>query len=269
METNSELKFGTDRVERCLQQLIDGCGLSALSKAAASYAIFPGGKRVRARLIIALASDLQSEITEFAIQAAAGVELLHCASLVHDDLPALDNDVLRRGRPTLHVKFGAGTATLVGDILATLPFSLPHFPAALGAHAFATLCDGQVLDLERAKSGAELLEIHCKKTGALFGLCFALGCGQGRSSEVMTCAQRCGELIGIEFQLRNDLADAHDARGASDSRNERLSDSVQREIPALLATAHTERTNTLQALTKLSGSELRSIQKILTEIFGE
>ncbi len=182
------------RVDEHLARVLDGAGLAPTLRDAAAYALLGGGKRVRPVLTLlgaqasAAAAGCDTErALRAALPPAAALELVHAFSLVHDDLPALDNDDLRRGRPTLHVHAGEAMAVLAGDALLALAFAALRFPAAgapaLGDHAAAAcaaevaratldMISGQVWDtLGGLPAGlddrARLDRIHSHKTGAL------------------------------------------------------------------------------------------------------
>lgn len=264
-----------ERVEQALRSVIQRSRISEASRGAVEHGVFSGGKRVRPRFLLALATDVSAGVSESTISNAAAIELLHCASLVHDDLPALDNDLLRRGKPTVHAEYGAGVATLAGDIIAALPFLLPDVRADLIAHAYTQLCDGQVLDLKRAKSSAELLEIHKRKTGALFAVAAQLACVEIpdialSGSAMKSAALAFGEVVGIEFQLRNDVDDSKEARGceeSSDQRNRRLEDTVRDELPKLLELFRSKRILATDNLEAIASRSLRETRAMLAEIF--
>jgi len=221
-----------EAIEASLRDLFPAAGEwpDRLWKAMA-HAVFAGGKRIRpvlARLAHRTAGGDPAEIT----QAACGLELIHTYSLVHDDLPALDNDVLRRGRPTVHVAFDEATAILVGDALLTEGLLLiARHPegtawAERRAEAVAMVADaisvrgmvgGQVEDLEatgRFKSGADDLEerlerIHRHKTGSLLRASVELGAIlAGVDASHRTLFVDYGEDLGLAFQIADDILDA-------------------------------------------------------------
>ncbi|HKA89276.1 MAG TPA: polyprenyl synthetase family protein [Haliangiales bacterium] len=192
------------------------------------YAVLGGGKRLRPALVLA-AARAAGGTWEGALPAAAAVELLHAYTLVHDDLPAMDDDDERRGRPTVHVAFGEGTAILVGDALLTEAFAAL---AALGprcAEAVAVLADragarwllaGQARDLAGgATSLAELERMHAGKTGALFSAAAELGAiAAGAGADARARLRRYGMALGIAFQHADDLADGDHPRFAAEAR---------------------------------------------------
>jgi len=190
------------------------------------YAVLDGGKRLRPLLVLAACEAVQGN-AEAALRAACAVELIHAYSLVHDDLPCMDNDVLRRGKPTVHVRFGEAAALLAGDALQALAFELltpgdaaPMPPAlqarlcgmlarAAGAHGMA---GGQAIDL--ASVGKPLTEpqlraMHELKTGALLQTSVRMGvsCGAGVHLAARTALENYGAAIGLAFQVVDDILD--------------------------------------------------------------
>jgi geranylgeranyl diphosphate synthase type II len=186
------------------------------------YAVFSGGKRLRPLLALAAASCAGSD-PEAALPGACAVELVHTYSLIHDDLPALDNDDLRRGRPTLHRAYGEALAILAGDALLTLAFETlaggSVEPArrieaqASLARAIGTsgMIGGQVDDLDPRGPGApaERVEsIHRRKTAALMGASARIGALLGGAPEADARAlAEFGERLGLAFQIVDDLLD--------------------------------------------------------------
>lgn len=190
------------------------------------YSVLGGGKRVRPVLVYATGAALG--IPESVLDGAAcAVELIHAYSLVHDDLPAMDNDDLRRGRPTCHKAFDEATAILVGDSLQVLAFELlangPGLPAEpqvrlrlvqLLAIASGTsgMAGGQALDLAaigRKLSLAEVEEMHIRKTGALIHACvmMAAACAPQLGEALVRSLDEYARAIGLAFQIQDDLLD--------------------------------------------------------------
>lgn len=183
------------------------------------YAVFNGGKRLRPLLVAASAEALALEPKDHDLKAAA-LELVHCYSLVHDDLPAMDDDDLRRGRPTVHKVWDEATAILVGDALLTEAFGMladaPHGAEAVGLVAQAAgsrgMIGGQLLDLDfeaRRPSQSDLEQMYRMKTGGLLRAAVLLPMtGNPRLQARCTVAlERYADAIGIAFQIVDDLLD--------------------------------------------------------------
>jgi geranylgeranyl diphosphate synthase, type II len=192
------------------------------------YSLFAGGKRIRPVLCIGAAEAL-GFAPEGIEDAACTLEMIHTYSLIHDDLPALDNDDLRRGRPTNHVVFGEAMAILAGDSLLTLAFEvlgrLPHTSDLVRARLVAELATasgtvggmigGQVHDIEgeRQTPTAELLEaIHRAKTGALLRASVRMGAiYAGADADQLDALSRYGEHAGLAFQIVDDILDVEES----------------------------------------------------------
>jgi len=190
------------------------------------YAVLGGGKRLRPILVFAAGSALGADAERLDAPAAA-VEIIHAYSLVHDDLPAMDDDALRRGRPTCHVAFGEATAILAGDALQALAFELLAGDARLAdapgilldmLHTLAAACGsrgmagGQALDLAavgRTLDPGELERMHVHKTGALIRASVRLGALAAgcRSDDMLDALERYGHCVGLAFQIRDDILD--------------------------------------------------------------
>jgi geranylgeranyl diphosphate synthase type II len=188
-----------------------------------AYSLLAGGKRLRPLLVI-FACEACGGDAAAAIPAACALEMVHTYSLIHDDLPAMDNDDYRRGRLTNHKVFGEALAILAGDALLTLAFEVlardvtpPQIAAACCADLASAAGDcgmvaGQVVDLEfasRAASGVEELEsVHRRKTGRLLTCALTLG-GRisGGAAEQLSSLQEYGQKIGLAFQIVDDLLD--------------------------------------------------------------
>ena len=189
------------------------------------YSIFAGGKRLRPILVLSSGEALGAT-TEDLMPAACAVEMIHTYSLIHDDLPAMDNDDLRRGRPTCHKAFGEAIAILAGDALLTQAFrvlaaDVPGRNAeqqlrvireiAAAAGTVEALIGGQVVDIEsegRAVDAGTLEYIHRSKTGAMIRVCCVVGgILAGANAEQMQNITRYGECIGLAFQIADDILD--------------------------------------------------------------
>jgi geranylgeranyl diphosphate synthase type II len=199
--------------------------------AAMRYSLFAGGKRIRPVLAISSARAV-SDVPAGVENAAVTLELSHTYSLIHDDLPALDNDDLRRGRPTCHKVYGDAMAILAGDALLTLAFEvlgrLPHASAevrirlveelARAAGTVGGMIGGQVNDLEgeRKAPTARLLEsIHRAKTGALIRASVRMGAiYAGATEDELKALTQYGEHIGLAFQIVDDILDVEESSEA-------------------------------------------------------
>lgn len=188
------------------------------------YSVFAGGKRLRPILTIAAGEIFGASEGEL-LPVAGSLEMIHTYSLIHDDLPAMDNDDLRRGMPTCHVKFGEAMAILAGDALLTQAFvtladyetSHPERKARIlsevskAAATKEALIGGQVLDMQsegKSVTGAQLEEIHRGKTGALIRCSIRIGAILGGASETELAALTVyGEKAGLAFQVADDLLD--------------------------------------------------------------
>ena len=188
------------------------------------YSIFAGGKRLRPILCIA-AAEAVGKTTDEVIRAACALELLHTYTLVHDDLPAMDDDDLRRGKPTTHITFGEANAILAGDALLTLAFEWmarapgkkPNAPAdpvielAVASGSMGVI-GGQVEDLaaEGKAPSADLVDfIHAHKTGALLRASVRIGAMiAGASAKELDALSRYGEHMGLAFQIADDILNA-------------------------------------------------------------
>ena len=212
------------RVEQALSDWVPASTPAGLGEAM-RYAVLDGGKRLRPLLVRAAAEAVQGH-ADAALRAACAAELIHAYSLVHDDMPCMDNDVLRRGKPTVHVQFGEATALLAGDALQALAFELltpegdavpPAMQAdlcrllacAAGAHGMA---GGQAIDLAsvgKPLAEPELRAMHRLKTGAL--LQGSVRMGAACASDVPTAARKAldnyGAAIGLAFQVVDDILD--------------------------------------------------------------
>ncbi len=240
----TELTFDVDawsakhlnRIERALERWVTaevcadvayGAPMTLIE--AMRYAVLDGGKRLRPLLVLAAWEAVRGEAPsaddhEAPLRAACALELIHAYSLVHDDMPCMDNDVLRRGKPTVHVKFGQASALLAGDALQALAFELLTPTQGIPADQQARLCGllaraaghsgmvgGQAIDL--ASVGVPLTEhqlrdMHRLKTGALLQASVCMGAACGNPSAVaQTALQTYGAALGLAFQVVDDILD--------------------------------------------------------------
>lgn len=184
-------------------------------KDAAMYMLYPGGKRFRPKLLLSICLDLGGKF-ESAVSLAAAVELLHVSSLIHDDLPALDNDDYRRGRLSCHRAFDEASAVLTGDALIALSFAAASCyqgqnksgVTSVLFEAFINLCAGQVRDLQVPGDDAAILSMFDQKTGHLLGACAALGAlAAACSDSTIKAFYLWGRELGIAFQIADDFKD--------------------------------------------------------------
>ncbi len=228
------------QVEEALGQWVAVSHTNASSHAAPAelvramrYAVLDGGKRLRPLLVLAayeaaasaLPVDTAVEGQMAALRAACAVELIHAYSLVHDDMPCMDNDVLRRGKPTVHVQFGEAAALLAGDALQALAFELltpqdgsvaPATQARLcallaRAAGSAGMAGGQAIDLASVGQPLDelaLRQMHQQKTGALLLASVVMGaqCG-GANAQALDALQTYGNALGLAFQVVDDILD--------------------------------------------------------------
>ena len=212
-----------DRVEAALSNWVSGNAPADLGLAM-RYAVLDGGKRLRPLLVLAACEAVQGD-SGAAMRAACAVELIHAYSLVHDDMPCMDNDVLRRGKPTVHVQFGEAQALLAGDALQALAFELlvpgdGSMPAVLSAQLCRQLAlaagacgmaGGQAVDLASvglALDRSELEAMHRLKTGALLQASVMMGVSTGPTDAVVReNLSVYGACLGLAFQVVDDILD--------------------------------------------------------------
>ena len=204
------------------------------------YSIFAGGKRIRPILCLMTAEMLSGNASKIALTQACAIEMIHTYSLIHDDLPAMDNDDLRRGKPTNHKKFDEATAILAGDALLT--FAFEHMSAEIKNPAIALnsinclsqaigtkgMIGGQVMDMQGEKNSTPTIDdvnqIHQRKTGALLQASMVLGAiATGADAKTIKIIQEVGAKLGCAFQIADDILDL-------ESSPEKLGKSVKKDI---------------------------------------
>ena len=224
-ELEAALKATAAAVDRALDSLLPRpSGLHGRAQEAMRYAVFAGGKRLRPFLVLHTASLFGAD-PKGAIRVACAIECLHTYSLVHDDLPAMDDDDLRRGQPTTHRKFDEATAILAGDGLLTLAFELLGDPAThtsgevraelvtrlARAAGSDGMIGGQMIDIEapnRTLGAEQVIELQQKKTGALFEFsCAAGGVLGGAAPAELDRLGAYAQDFGLAFQVSDDLID--------------------------------------------------------------
>ncbi|MDB5868605.1 MAG: farnesyl-diphosphate synthase [Polaromonas sp.] len=210
-------------LSRWVASPVDTPALAELADAM-RYAVLDGGKRLRPLMVMAACEAVNGN-AHAALRAGCAVELIHAYSLVHDDMPCMDNDVLRRGKPTVHVRFGEAQALLAGDALQVLAFEfLTPDDDSVDAATQARLCrllaqaagfqgmaGGQAIDLASVGlplNSAQLHEMHRLKTGALLQASVMMGAGCGAASPTALNALRdYGAAVGLAFQVVDDILD--------------------------------------------------------------
>jgi farnesyl diphosphate synthase len=215
-----------DAVESALDAWVSADAPAGLGLAM-RYGVLDGGKRVRALLVLAAAQAVHG-VREAALRAACAVELIHAYSLVHDDMPCMDNDVLRRGKPTVHVQFGEAQAMLAGDAMQALAFEVltpdqsvaPALQARLcsllaRAAGHAGMAGGQAIDLAsigKPLGEQALRDMHHRKTGALLQASVLMGAACGRTDAAAWEALAAyGDALGLAFQVVDDILDVTQA----------------------------------------------------------
>ena len=230
MKPNAEfdawVRAEVDAVEAALQAWVPENAPAGLG-VAMRYGVLDGGKRLRPLLVLAASQAVHGH-GEAAMRAAVAVELIHAYSLVHDDMPCMDNDVLRRGKPTVHVQFGEAQAMLAGDAMQALAFEVltpdTAVPPALQARlcsllarsaGHAGMAGGQAIDL--ASIGVplderELRDMHHRKTGALLQASVLMGaaCGEVTAAQWSALGDY-GDALGLAFQVVDDILDVTQA----------------------------------------------------------
>ncbi len=227
-EFDSWMRAEAEAVEAALQAWVPADAPAGLGLTM-RYGVLDGGKRVRPLLVLA-ASQAVHGLRDAAMRAACAVELIHAYSLVHDDMPCMDNDVLRRGKPTVHVRFGEAQAMLAGDAMQALAFEVltPDEAAGMPAALQARLCSllarsaghagmagGQAIDLAsigRPLDEHALRDMHHRKTGALLQASVLMGAACGNASPAQwTGLAEYGDALGLAFQVVDDILDVTQA----------------------------------------------------------
>ncbi len=227
-EFEAWMRTEAEAVELALQAWVPDDAPAGLGDAM-RYGVLDGGKRVRPLLVLAAAQAVHGE-REAAMRAACAVELIHAYSLVHDDMPCMDNDVLRRGKPTVHVQYGEARAMLAGDAMQALAFEVltPEDASLVPAVLQARLCSllarsaghagmagGQAIDLAsigRPLDEHALRDMHHRKTGALLQASVLMGAACGNASAAQWSALAdYGDALGLAFQVVDDILDVTQA----------------------------------------------------------
>ncbi len=261
IELDRYLAERRDLVEDALERtLAPVAGTPPRLHEAMRYALFSGGKRIRPILAVA-ACEAVGGVPDRALPFACALELIHTYSLVHDDLPAMDDDDLRRGRPTVHVQFGEALAILAGDALLTEAFRVAAEGAAAAAvepsralrllaviataAGAAGMVGGQVADLEAEHVTADLAlveSIHRRKTAALITAAIECGAGAGGASpEAYGALREFGQALGLAFQVADDILDASAPSTVTGKRVGRDAEQGKATYPAVVGIAEARR----------------------------
>lgn len=227
MSQLANLSAYQDRINRILNNKINELAITDEKLLnAMQYALLIGGKRMRPYLCYITGDALGADLTDLDAIAAA-LECIHAYSLIHDDLPAMDDDNLRRGKPTCHIEFDEATAILAGDSLQTLAFdflanaSLSSYAESqrielirqlCQASGYQGMCGGQAIDLSATNKAITLTELetmHRLKTGALLVACVTMAatCAENVSNETLNSLKHFAENIGLAYQVRDDIID--------------------------------------------------------------
>ena len=212
-----------NRVEQAIRSFYEETSIAPHLVESVLYSIQAGGKRLRPMLLLELLEAFGQELTEAHFQVAGALEMIHTGSLIHDDLPAMDNDDYRRGQLTNHKKFGEDLAILAGDALFLDPFGMiaaSALPDEVKVSLILELSDasgsrgmvaGQVLDMEgehKQLTLAELQTIHANKTGRLLAYPFiAAGLILELQADIAQLLEKIGKKLGLAFQVRDDILD--------------------------------------------------------------
>lgn len=246
------------------------------------YGVLDGGKRLRPLLVMAAAEAVSGAAGEAALRAACAVELIHAYSLIHDDMPCMDNDVLRRGKPTVHVQFGEAQAMLAGDAMQALAFEVltpeQGVPPALQARLCALLAraaghagmaGGQAIDLASiglALDEQSLRDMHHRKTGALLQGSVLMGaaCGQANPAAWQALSEY-GDAIGLAFQVVDDILDvtqASETLGKTAGKDQNANKPTYVSVLGLDAARQHARELREKALAALARSHLPDTQRL-------
>ncbi len=253
-EHAAEIRPRIDAALRQYTELPGGC--PAELREAIAYSLLAPGKRLRPLLVLLAARACGGSI-ESAMPAACAVEMVHAYSLIHDDLPAMDDDDLRRGRPTCHKQFGEATAILAGDALLTMAFDVAASevkPAETAARCCAALaaaagpCNmvgGQADDVAGLDEGADidrLESIHNRKTGAMVRVSLELGgLVAGADTDRLSALDEYGRRLGLAFQITDDLLDVCGDEATTGKRVGKDADRAKLTFPGLLGVDESRR----------------------------
>lgn len=284
---NQTLTFTEQR--KVLQARVDGALQDYLQPRVApqlweamAYSVLNGGKRIRP-LFVLLTCEALGQDSHKALPAACALELIHSYSLIHDDLPALDNDDWRRGQPSNHARFGEALAILSGDALSSYAFEILSAPGVLPAdiqlrvlHEIATasgplgMCAGQVLDMfgeiAEYEKLAAIAQIYRLKTGCLIRA--AVRCGAwigGATASQMEALTRYAEALGLAFQIQDDILDLTGSLDTLGKTPQKDLQQAKRTWPwavGLESACQQARANLAEALEALQAAELQEAQNL-------
>ena len=268
------------RIEEVLQKFLDRLTDSKV-KEAMSYSLMAGGKRIRPNLLYEVLKGYGKNESDGDAYAAA-IEMIHTYSLIHDDLPAMDNDDLRRGRPTCHKQFDEATAILAGDGLLTFAFETcanANTPAEIRVRCIAMLASlagadgmvhGQDLDMnESAQSDWDYLkQVHTYKTGCLLSVPMMIGaCLSGQSEEIIEKWHQIGNAIVLAFKIQDDILDVQltaeqFGKSNSDERNDKVTSVTllgMEKAEAMMNDLYTQAEQSIAQMPEFDGTQLISM----------
>ena len=273
-----------ERFELRLRDLLVSNQSDNLFCEALIYQFFPAGKRIRPLLMAALSKDFsnpdsKSEFQDFVLDFSCALEILHTSSLIHDDLPALDNDSERRGRATLHIKVGEGRALLVGDYLIARAFAIcsaasaklkskSESYSALLANTFCDVCFGQDLDIRNAAGEFEkALTLYDLKTGALFYAALeSARLLHFEDQQLFEQTKLFAKALGRSFQVLNDLKDIQTDNKEAVQERKANSDAKNQRTTALNLLSEAERNDFVSAIYKDTWNNLLLLEKALARV---
>jgi len=249
------------------------------------YALLAPGKRFRPALVLAAARWIHLDPDDV-LPAALAVEMIHTYSLIHDDLPAMDDDALRRGRPTLHKAFSEDVAILVGDALQPMAFGLLTECRADGGRLVqavrvlaqavgpAGLVGGQVRDLHRSPSLSdeadaelELLQLHAEKTGALITAAAVLPAVLAGDDKARVCLEAYGRALGLAFQITDDMLDVAGSQllmGKATGRDQRQGKATFVSLQGIEGARHAAQRERDAALSQVDGPSADALHALAT-----
>ena len=275
--------------ERLQRLLAEADGIESDLREVVRYTLQSPGKRLRSALVLWCCELVSGRVNETAEVACAAVEMVHTYSLVHDDLPAMDNDDLRRGRPTCHKAFDEATAILVGDALLTLAFEIlargvdePAVAVELvrrlaEAAGPAGMIAGQMADLkaEKTAGSTELVEyIHTNKTAKMFSCAAAMGAvAGGADQKQLKCLCEYGLKLGLGFQIADDILDvcgSSEALGKTTGKDAKAAKCTYPAVVGMEKSRRLARKLTDQAIAALEpfGPKADTLRQLAKTLFG-